>query len=195
MRPLLKIGVTGGIGSGKSTVCRLFALYGVPVYDCDLGARVLMEQDGTLIAKIKELLGAESYKDGKPDRARIASQVFNSPELLEKLDALVHPAVGADFERWASGRTGYVVMESAILFESGFDARVDKTVVVDAPAELRIGRAVARGAVRADVERRMANQMDPQQAAARADYVIQNDPEHSLVEQVARLHKLFSDGC
>lgn len=191
-----RIGITGGIGSGKSSACRLFALYGVPVYDCDARAGELMDRDAALIRDITQLLGSQAYKDGKLDRAWVAGEVFGRDDRLRGLNALVHPAVGRDFERWAGGQQApYIVMESAIIFESGIEALVDRVVAVSAPVELRIERTLQRSPqlTRQAVLDRMARQMDDRERAERADFEIVNDGTHSLIEQVARLHKRFTE--
>lgn len=191
-----KVGITGGIGSGKSTVCRLFSLYGVAVYDSDAHAKRLMDTDPALAAAITALLGPAAYGGGRLDRAYVASRVFADRALLDALDAVVHPAVGRDFLRWAERQEGpYVIMECAILYESGFDRLVDAVVAVTAPPDVRVARAVGRGgADEAAVRARIAHQMDADAVAARAGYTIDNDGLHSLIEQVDTLHKTFSHG-
>ena len=191
----LKIGITGGIGSGKSTVCRVFAALGVPVYDSDARAKALMESDPTLREQISTLLGEEAYAEGRLDRAYVASRVFADAGLLTELDGIVHPAVGRDFAAWAAGQTAdYVLLESAILFESGFAAQVDRTVTVSAPLEERIARTVRRdGSDEAKVRARVARQWSDAQREARADYVVRNDEQCLLMEQVLRLDKLLRD--
>lgn len=196
---MLKIGITGGMGSGKSYVCRLFALYGAPGYDCDARARELMDADSDLIAAITALLGPEAYRAGKLDRQWVASRIFAEAALLRQFDELVHPAVARDVEAWAANlpaETPYGLIESAILFESGFDRMVDRSVAVQAPVELRIERIMQRSPRmnREDIMRRIAHQMDEQERAQRADYQIINDGSHSLLEQVARLHETFARG-
>ena len=131
---MMKIGVTGGIGSGKSTVCRLFAQKGIAVYDSDAAAKRLMQQDDTLRMRLTERFGADTFRDGQLDRSRLAGVVFSDPQALADLNALVHPVVMADFDAWAARQEGpYVILESAILFEAGLETCVDKTVAVLAP--------------------------------------------------------------
>ena len=195
---MLRVGVTGGIGSGKSTVCRIFAALGIPVYDSDRRAKALMNDDPTLVARITELLGAEAYRNGRLDRAYVAGRVFGDRGLLESLNAIVHPAVGADFTDWAEAqeRCGvpYALLESAILFESGFDGCVDRTVTVSAPLEIRVARTVARDGVdEAQVRARIANQADDAWRESLAAYTVVNDGRSSLMEQVFRLDKVFRD--
>ena len=195
---MLRIGVTGGIGSGKSTVCRIFSALGAPVYDSDARAKALMNGDPVLARQIIGLLGPGAYRDGRLDRAFVARRVFGDRALLEGLNAIVHPAVGRDFEAWARLRekegVPYVLLESAILFESGFDACVDRTVTVSAPLELRVARTVARdGADEAQVRARIASQADEARRQALAGYTVVNDERSLLSEQVLRLDKLFRD--
>ncbi len=159
---MIRVGVTGGIGSGKSTVCRLFAERGVPVYDSDSEAKRLMGEDPSLRAALVEAFGDETFRDGVLNRRYLAATVFGDRRALARLEALVHPCVKRDFERWAAERTAepYVVLECAILYESGMDAAVDRVVAVVAPEELRLVRVNARdGASAAEIRRRMAAQL------------------------------------
>ena len=135
---MIRVGVTGGIGSGKSTVCRLFAERGVPVYDSDSEAKRLMGEDPSLRAALVEAFGDETFRDGVLNRRYLAATVFGDRRALARLEALVHPCVKRDFERWAAERIAepYVVLECAILYESGMDAAVDRVVAVVAPEEL-----------------------------------------------------------
>ena len=155
---MMKVGITGGIGSGKSTVCRLFAQRGIAVYDSDREAKRLMTEDGALRAGITARFGAESYVDGALNRRYLASRVFSDAQALADLNALVHPAVRSDFASWAERQAGpYVILESAILFEAGLEDAVDRTVAVLAPLELRLSRTCRRdGCDEEAVRRRMA---------------------------------------
>jgi dephospho-CoA kinase len=190
-----KIGVTGGIGSGKSLVCVLFAELGAPVYYSDSRAKELMNGSGVLRAKIVELLGPEAYSDSGLNRLFVADKVFRDKSLLTLLNAIVHPTVAEDFEVWAMSKTAnpYVLLESAILFESGFDKLVNEVITVSAPVEMRIERAVSRDAIsRESVAERIANQMTDREREARADYVIYNDKDaETLAIKVSELNKLF----
>lgn len=191
---MIRVGVTGGIGSGKTTLCRLFARRGAAVYDSDSEAKRLMEQDGALRAGIVAEFGPEAYADGKPDRRYLARIVFNDPERLKRLDALVHPAVRADFERWCASRHDdeYVILECALLFDAGFDEAVDRTVAVLAPRELRLERTCRRdGADRDEVLRRMAVQTDDEQLHRLADITVVNIREEELESVVEELDKRF----
>ena len=186
---MMKVGVTGGIGSGKSTVCRLFAQKGIAVYDSDAAAKRLMQEDGALR---RQLAG----RDGQLDRAYLAGIVFADPQALADLNALVHPVVMRDFDAWAARQEGsYVILESAILFEAGLEGSVDKTVAVLAPRELRIERTCRRDGCGADqVVRRIAAQLDDDALSARADYVVVNIFEEDLESAVVKLDRIFSHG-
>ena len=155
---MMKVGITGGIGSGKSTVCRLFAQKGVAVYDSAAAAKPLMQEDGALRRQLAGRFGEGTFRDGVLDRAYLAGIVFADPQALADLNALVHPVVMRDFDAWAARQEGsYVILESAILFEAGLEGCVDKTVAVLAPRELRIERTCRRDGCGADqVVRRAA---------------------------------------
>ena len=191
---MMKIGITGGIGSGKSTVCRLFAARGIAVYDSDSEAKRLMTGDAALRAAIAARFGAAVYgADGSLDRARLAACVFGDPAALAALNALVHPAVMADFAAWAERQAGpYVILESAILFEAGLEGSVDYTVAVLAPAELRVQRASRRDRCdEAAIRRRMAAQLGDDELCARSDCTIVNILEQELEPAVAQLDGRF----
>lgn len=196
---MIRIGLTGGIGSGKSTVCRLFEELGARCYDSDSRAKWLMQNDEELRAELVALFGEEVYgEDGALDRARLAAEVFGNSERLAALNSAVHPAVGRDWERWCAEReaegAAYTILESAILFDCGFDSKVDRTVAVSAPEELRIERAAARDNAPTEViRRRIEAQMSDAEREARAHHTIQNIDIDTLREQVQELHKLFSD--
>ncbi|MBS6459302.1 MAG: dephospho-CoA kinase [Alistipes sp.] len=193
---MIKVGICGGIGGGKSTVCALLAEKGVPVYDSDSRAKALMNTSPEIVDAVKAAFGGQSYRDGMLDRAYLAAKVFGDEEALARLDAIVHPAVRRDFEEWAAEQQAdYVVLESAILFESGFDACVDASVAVLAPHPLRLERAMQRdGAVRERILERMAAQMSDDELAGRADLSIVNidreDLEHDVAELDRRLRSM-----
>ena len=190
---MLKIGVTGGIGSGKSTVCRLFAARGIAVYDTDAAAKRLMAEDAALRRAIEARFGEESYQEGALNRPWLARQVFGDEAALQALNRLVHPAVIADFERWATEQQGaYVVVESAILYEAGRDQVVDKVVAVLAPERLRIERAMQRdGATEEQIRSRMAAQLSDEELHRRADVSLVNIFEEDLEAAVQELDSRF----
>lgn len=192
---MMKVGITGGIGSGKSTVCRLFAQRGIAVYDSDSEAKRLMTEQGPLRTAIAARFGAEAYDaDGRLNRAYLASRVFTDPQALADLNALVHPAVMADFAAWTERQMSpYVVLESAILFEAGLEHSVDRTVAVVAPLELRLQRTCRRdGCDREAVLRRMAAQLDDDTLRDRADCCVVNIREEDLAPTVAELDRRFT---
>lgn len=190
---MIKVAICGGIGSGKSTVCQMFAERGVALYDSDSRAKALMNESEELRKALVAEFGEECYADGALNRSYLASRVFGSEEQLAKLNSIVHPAVKADFLRWAEEQEGdYCILESAILFESGFDAVVDKTVAVLAPLPLRIERAMARdGTSREQIEARVKAQMSDDELVARADFAIVNIHLEDVEKDVAELAYRF----
>ena len=185
------IGITGGIGSGKSTVCRIFQHLGYAVYSADDRAKAVMHSSAPLIVQIKDLFGEKAYfSDGTLNRKWIGSQVFSDKKKLQALNALVHPAVHQDFHNWVesllpSYSKSFVLYEAAILFESGGRDRVDGVMTVFAPKSLRIQRVVSRdGVSREQVIERMDNQWPDHKKLALADFVIYNDGTHMLIPQV-----------
>lgn len=190
---MLRVGITGGIGSGKSTVCHIFALLGIPIYDADSQAKRLMEHDPTLRTQIEALLGHEAYLSSGPlNRPWIAERVFGYPELLQQLNALVHPAVGRHSDEWHHQQTNvpYTLYEAALLFESGGYRKMNRMITVTAPLELRIQRVMARDHTeRAAVEARIARQMPEEDKVAQSDMVIHNDGQQSLIQQVLDIHR------
>ena len=190
---MYKIGITGGIGSGKSTVCSLFAERGIAVYDSDSRAKQLMSESAELREQLIEAFGEECYADGALNRAYLAKQVFGNAEALSRLNAIVHPAVRADFRTWAEQQSGaYVILESAILFEAGFESEVDTTLAVMVPLEERIRRTMARDGVdRESVLERIAHQMSDDELHARAKRTLVNLIADYTESDVEQLHKMF----
>ncbi|MBO5890670.1 MAG: dephospho-CoA kinase [Alistipes sp.] len=191
---MYKVGITGGIGSGKSTVCRILAEHGVAVYDADSRAKELMSSSEALRAALIENFGAECFTAEGLNRAYLAGRVFSDAEQLRVLNGLVHPAVMADFEAWTEAQEGsYVVFESAILFEAKLEDRVDATVAVMAPEELRVERVMGRdGATKEQVLARIHNQMSDDERADRAKYGVVNIDVEDLEEDVVQLHRRLS---
>lgn len=189
---MLKVGITGGIGSGKSSVCKIFEVLGVPIYYADDRAKALMTTNTDLIAGIKERFGEAAYVNGQLDRGYLAGKVFNNKEALAALNALVHPAVALDAERWHKEhlKAPYTLKEAALLFEAGSYKQLDKIIVVTAPKKVRIQRVMQRDNVTAElVEARMNNQWPEEKKVALADYVIDNSGEQELIDQVMQLHQ------
>lgn len=191
---MYKVGLTGGIGSGKSTVCAMLRERGVTVYSSDERAKELMNSDSTIKERIIARFGAESFEDGVLNRAYLAQRVFASEEELAALNAIVHPRVMEDFEAWAESAEGeYVVLESAILFESGFDSKVDMVVAIMAPEDLRIERAMQRdGVTKEQVVERMRRQLSDEERCSRSKYAIVNIELEELEEDVEQLHRRLS---
>lgn len=186
------VGLTGGIGSGKTTISKIFAHLGVPVYEADTASKKLIDTDKLLKDELAHLLGPKIVNDqGLIIRDKMASIIFNDENLLRKTNALIHPAVARDFKKWVSNQNyHYVLKEAAILFESGSYRDCDKVIVVEAPEELRIERVMKRGGVnREQVLERMKNQMPQEEKVALADYVIHNDLQQSVITQVLAVHE------
>lgn len=191
---MIRVGVTGGIGSGKSTVCGLFADMGVKVYDCDSEAKRLMVECEQVRNQIVDAFGAEAYVDGELNRSFLAERVFGSAEQLAKLNAIVHPAVREDFKRWCGEYENevYVMMESAILFDAGFESEVDVVLAVVAPRELRVMRVCNRnGMTPQQVEERIACQMSDDELHARANYTMVNISLDYLQSDVEAMDKIL----
>lgn len=187
---MIKVGLTGGIGSGKSTVAQAFALIGVSVYNCDVAARRLMESDGRIVSALKSRFGGGVYApDGDLDRKRLASIIFNDKDELAFVNGVVHPVVADDFLRWADVRAAagepWVLCESAILHESGLAGLVDKVIVVHIPIDIRIQRAMERdNATREKVVERIANQAPDDDILKTADYLLSPDDKHLIMPQI-----------
>jgi len=187
------VGLTGGIGSGKSTVAGYFGGLGVPVYNSDLRARELMEQDASLREGIVGLLGMEAYKGEKLNRPYIAAQVFAQKHLLNQLNALVHPAVREDFRQWtARQHAPYVIQEAAILIENGAYRELDRLILVTAPKGERIKRVIRRDCItEQDVLARMNNQWEDEEKISLADFVIHNTDLATTQQQVREIHRVL----
>lgn len=187
----IKIGITGGIGSGKSSVSGLLRVMGVPVYDCDREARRLMHSDDAIRRGLVALAGEAVYgADGQLDRRYLATFMFGHDERVAQVNALVHPVVRADFRRWAEERRAeaVVALESAILFEAGMKGDVDAAVLVYTPFDERLQRTMARdGVTEEQVRARMASQMTDEERLPLADYVIHNAERDAVTPQVVAL--------
>lgn len=190
---MLKVGITGGIGSGKTTVAQIFAQLGIPVYNADQRAKALMTTDQSLVRAIQALLGKVAYgPDGQLNRQLVAQIVFNAPEKLARLNALVHPAVARDSQQWHEQQQNvpYTLKEAALLFEAGSYQNLDKIICVVAPQELRIARVMARDqSNREAVEARIDQQWPQAQKARLSDYLIYNDGSRSLLQQIVHIHQ------
>lgn len=182
---MIKVGITGGIGSGKSVVSDVIRLLGYPVYNSDIRAKELSDTNPIIRQSLVALFGPAIYTDNHLNRPLLASHLFQNSSHREAVNAIIHPVVFADFNKWcAVQHTSLVFAESAILVESGFSALMDKMIVVDAPHKLRLQRVVERDAVTMEqAQNRMAAQMDSVDLCKQADYVIYNDNEHLLISQ------------
>lgn len=188
---MLKVGVTGGIGSGKSMVCNLFKCLEVPVFNADEAGRRLLEEDRNIIEQVQDIFGGEIIFEGKPDRKKIAEIVFSNPGKLKQLNSVIHPAVRKNFNEWAAEQsTPYVIDEAAILFETGIYKQLDFMILVIAPEQLRIKRVMQRdGSDERAVKERMENQWSDEEKKKIADFVIMNDGVTPLLPQVMEIHK------
>ncbi|WP_276392679.1 dephospho-CoA kinase [Eudoraea chungangensis] len=185
------VGLTGGIGSGKSTVASFFADLGVPVYNSDERAKLLMNTSESLKRNIKKLLGTNAYKSETLDKTYVAEQVFGDNALLQKLNKLVHPAVKKDFYEWAQEQTSpYVIQEAAILFENGSYVNYNKMILVKAPEMERIRRVAARDKTTTDqILDRMKTQWEDDRKIPLADYVIENINLEETQNSVKKIHE------
>ncbi|MBD1386308.1 dephospho-CoA kinase [Mucilaginibacter rigui] len=192
---MFKVGITGNIGSGKTTVCKIFEVLGIPVFYADDAAKDVMVTDTELIAGIKQAFGNEAYfDDGTLNRKHVAGIVFNDKEQLAKLNSLVHPAVFRAFDNWVlhQKKAPYVLKEAAILFESGSYKKCDRTIMVTAPLNIRIKRVATRDGITADeVKSRNDRQFSEEEKLAMADDVIINDDTQLVIPQVLKLHELY----
>jgi dephospho-CoA kinase len=191
---MLKIGLTGGIGSGKSTVAKIFETFGIPVYYADNAAKKLMNSNEELKQKIKLHYGEAAYKNDQLDRKYLADIVFNSPEKLELLNTLIHPVTIIDAEEWLQKQvTPYSIKEAALLFESGAAENLDYIIGVYAPQDLRIKRVIKRDGLSADeIWKRMNRQVNEEMKMKLCDFVIINNEQELLIPQVLKLHQHFS---
>lgn len=191
---MLKIGITGGIGTGKTTVCRIFESFGTPIFDADRAAKQIMNTDPDLISRIKQAFGDQAYlSGGELDRKYLAGKVFNDQRALDQLNALVHPAAIKAFIDWAAEQTApYIVKEAAILFESGSHRDCDYTILVTAGESVRIARVMKRDGIDEEsVRYRMSKQMPEEEKEQLADFIIQNNGTQALLPQVLKLHQHF----
>ena len=183
---MIKIGITGGIGSGKSVVANILSLSGVPVYIADEESKKLTNHSPIIREKLIALFGKEIYSEEGLNKKLLASHIFHDPQRLQQVNQIIHPEVNRHFLEWVNKQTTQIcAIESAILFESGFDKVVDVSLMVYAPKGLRIERASKRdAAAKAEIERRINNQMADELKKDRSDYVIYNDDQHLLISQV-----------
>lgn len=190
----LKIGVTGGIGSGKSVVCRVFAQLGIPVFMADQEAKRLMDHQPETIIQLKAWFGDDIYLSNEVlDRKKLARIIFNDKIALEKVNALIHPAVRKAFSDWSKQQNApYVIQEAAIIFENGQESSFDRVILVTAPYEDRIVRVMNRDGIDRDkVIERIRNQWPDEKKVGKAHEVIICDDQHLVIPQVIRIHEKF----
>ncbi len=192
----LKIGITGGIGSGKSTVCRVFKIIGIPIFEADQVAKQLLQTRSEIKEGLIHLFGKEVYsEDGTIDRKKLASIIFNDDVQLRKMNALVHPVVRNEFQQWVKQQNSpYVIHEAAILFESGFYKMMDFTILVSAPEEERIQRVMQRdGVSEKQVKERLAKQWTDAERRKLADKEIINDNKNPVIPEIIKLDKIIRE--
>jgi dephospho-CoA kinase len=185
------IGLTGGIGSGKSTVAKIFAQLGIPVLDADATAKAIMNEDRSVKTKLIELFGEDAYKENQLNRPYIAQLVFEDAFKLQQLNAIIHPITIQYAKDWASKQSApYVIKEAALFFESGSSEGVEKIIGVTAPKHIRIQRVMQRDQItREDVIKRMEHQLEDSLKMKLCDWVIQNDDMHLLIPQILAIHQ------
>lgn len=185
-----RLGVTGGIGSGKTTVCRIFRVLGVPVFVADIEARRLMHTDPAIRKEINAIAGEDLYKTGELDRRELARLIFNRPEMLRRVNASVHPAILRIFDDWAGkSEAPYVIMEAAILFEAKADVLVDRVAAISAPVEERIARVMGRNELsREEVLERINNQLEDDEREEQSYYVINNADNEMIIPEILKIH-------
>ncbi|NOT52589.1 MAG: dephospho-CoA kinase [Chitinophagaceae bacterium] len=191
---MVRIGLTGGIGSGKTTVAKIFEVLGIPVYYADNAAKKLMNTDAALKKEIIKSFGEQSYTNGELNRKYMASVVFNDKAKLELLNSLTHPVTIRDAEEWMKKQNSpYIIKEAALLFESGANKTVDRVIGVQAPLSLRVKRTMNRDGITEDeVIKRISRQMEEEKKMSLCDFVLINNEEQLLLPQVLDLHKKFS---
>ncbi len=189
---MISVGVTGGIGSGKTTVCKIFEQLDIPVYYADAEAKRLMSHNQELKSQVKSILGKEAYhRNGRLNRNYVASIVFSDKEKLAQLNNIVHPAVRKDAVKWSnSQKSKYTLQEAALLVENGSYKQLDYLIVVTAPVEMRIKRVLKRDNSNFDeVKRRIDNQLPEKEKKKVADFIIDNSGEASLIHQILKIHR------
>ena len=187
----MKLGVTGGIGSGKTSICRVFNVLGIPVFSADAEARTIMESDAGVIGTINSITGRDMYQEGLLNRAELADLIFNNEELLRKVNHTVHPIVLEHFNKWEKLQDApYVIMEAAILFESGAFKLVDRILTVIAPVEERINRVIERNNLsRNQVADRIKNQISDEEKIIQSHYVIDNSENAMIIPAVLKVNE------
>ena len=193
---MFKVGVTGGIGSGKSIICNVFHHLGIPVYRADIEAKRLMGETASIRNELLGYFGGDVFQDGQVNRRYLADKIFSDPDARIFVNSLVHPVVRNDFTGWVQKRSGtsYVIEEAALLFETGAWREFDYNILIEASAETRIQRIIRRdGIEKEDALARMASQMDPGEASELADFIIRNDINDFVIPQVLKADKIIRE--
>ena len=196
MNNVLQVGITGGIGSGKSLICKIFNALGIPVYDADARAKWLTNNSTKIKIGIVAHFGTEAYTEAGLNRTYIATRVFHNKDELDILNGLIHPEVGIDYKRWIQKQeSDYVVKEAALMFESGSYKVLDKVVNVTAPIPLRIQRVLKRDAFRTEKEilAIIEKQLSEEERIERSDFIVKNDEKVMLIPQILKLHDVFKN--
>ncbi len=193
---MIKIGITGGIGSGKSTICKIFETLEIPIYYADISAAVIVNKNLQVKSQLTAKFGEDLYEFGMLDRKKLSSIIFNNSEALAFVNSLIHPAVKLDYENWLENNklAPYTLKEAAILFESGAHTQVDKIICVYAPQDIKIQRVIKRESItHNEVMRRILSQMPDEEKMKRSDFVIYNDNVQLVLPQVLKIHNLLTN--
>ena len=188
---MLKVGLTGGIGSGKTTVCNVFRHLGIPVYHADIHARILSDEDDDIKKALSGLVGDDIYTESGLDRKKLSQMIFVNRSLLQKVNEIIHPKVMDHFSKWINEHqeTNYIIHEAAILFESGMNPLFDKIITVSAPEDIRISRIMKReGVTENDVKNIIKNQWPESRKRDNSDYIIINDQKQMILPQILKIH-------
>ena len=189
---MIKVGLTGGIGSGKSTVAKIFETFSIPVFYADQEAKWLLDNDIEIKNQLTQLFGEDVYSEKGIDRKKLADIIFTNQNAISRVNGIIHPAVANRFEKWSLDQmeSAYVLQEAAILFETGGYKRMDKNILVTAPEKLRIARIIQRdGTTEDEIKERMAYQWDESHKMPLADFVILNDGQQMLLPQIRKVHE------
>lgn len=190
---MFKVGITGGIGSGKSTVASIFEILGVPVYYADVRARELMEQNEEIISIIKKTFGEDSYKYGRLNKTHLSAQLFADSKKREQLNSIVHPITIADAENWMNRQSStYCIKEAALIFESNAEKKLNLIIGVFSPLELRLERIIKRDQIsETEALAKINSQMNEDEKMSKCDFVIHNNEMDMLTHQVMELHQIL----
>jgi dephospho-CoA kinase len=189
---MIRVGITGGIGSGKSWICQIFIRLGIPVYHADDAARMITENDGAIRQDLISLLGNDIYSGKSLNRSKMAEMIFNDQELLKKVNHIIHPRVVSDFQNWCQAMAGfpYVIQESAILFESELYRMFDFIVLVTAPEEVRFRRVITRNGMTIEkIHSIMKNQLPEKEILVRSHLILRNDDKNLVLPPILKFHR------